>query len=70
MAKGLSEIINRLSGLNLIKEKLDRVSKRIEKLSDYVVDHEKRLIRMETIVDIAKSRSDKNLGQAPRSLMR
>ncbi len=59
MAKGISEIINRLSGLNLIKEKLERTSKRIEKLSDYVVDHEKRLIRMETIVDIAKSRSDK-----------
>jgi len=59
MAKGISEIINRLSGLNLIKEKLDRTAKRIEKLSDYVVDHEKRLIRMETIVDIAKSRSDK-----------
>ena len=59
MAKGISEIISRLSGLNLIKEKLDRTSKRIEKLSDYVVDHEKRLIRMETIVDIAKSRSDK-----------
>jgi len=59
MAKGISEIINRLSGLNLIKEKLERTSKRIEKLSDYVVDHEKRLIRMETIVDIAKSASDK-----------
>jgi len=59
MAKGISEIISRLSGLNLIKEKLDRTAKRIEKLSDYVVDHEKRLIRMETIVDIAKSRSDK-----------
>jgi len=59
MVKGISEIISRLSGLNLIKEKLDRTAKRIEKLSDYVVDHEKRLIRMETIVDIAKSRSDK-----------
>ncbi len=39
----------------LVSEELDRISEDLKSLSGAVADHERRLIRMETVIEIAKS---------------
>jgi len=51
-AKALFE---RLTGINLLADKMETLRINQEKLSDYVKDHEGRLIRVETFIEIAKT---------------
>jgi len=46
---GLKEVLDRLSGIHPVREKLDLVIRRVEKLADLTLDHERRLVRIETI---------------------
>ncbi|MFZ5594496.1 MAG: hypothetical protein ACOY4D_09620 [Pseudomonadota bacterium] len=43
----LTEILDRLSGVTVVREKLHATAERVEKLSDTLLDHEKRLIKLE-----------------------
>jgi hypothetical protein len=44
----ITEILNRLSGIATVREHLNMTSQRVEKLADLMIDHERRLIRLET----------------------
>ena len=44
----LKEILERLSGIHVVSEKLDLTMDRVEKLSDWLLDHERRLVALET----------------------
>ena len=48
----------------LIEDKLDRLSDGLSSLSSQVMDHEKRLIRVETVIEIVLSRG----GSGPKRL--
>ncbi len=60
MSKALHEIVNQLSGLNLVKAKLDSTSERIEKIADILIDHEKRISKAETMIPVHEKRLDKS----------
>jgi chromosome segregation ATPase len=57
----ITDILDRLSGVEVVKEKLRETGARIERLAQRVVelDHQvqevdRRLVRMETLVEVAK----------------
>ena len=59
----ITDILDRLSGVEVIKEKVRDTGVRIERLAQRVVelDHQvqgidRRLVRMETFVEVAKGR--------------
>jgi uncharacterized protein (UPF0335 family) len=59
----ITDILDRLSGVEVVKEKLRDTGVRIERLAQRVVelDHQvqdvdRRLVRTETLVEIAKAR--------------
>jgi hypothetical protein len=43
----VTEILDRLSGIAAVREHLNMTSQRVEKLADLMIDHERRLIRIE-----------------------
>lgn len=49
---GLKEILERLSGIHPVREKLDRVAVNLERTQDLLLDHERRLVRLETIEEL------------------
>ncbi|MBS0327848.1 MAG: hypothetical protein JSS46_15065 [Proteobacteria bacterium] len=46
----VAEILDRLTGIAIVREKLADIAGKSERLSDAVLDHERRLIRLETIL--------------------
>ena len=44
----VKEILERLSGVHVVSEKLDLTVDRVKTLSEHVLDHERRLVRLET----------------------
>ncbi len=46
----VSEILDRLSGVALVRERLGETSRRVERLAEYLLDHERRLARLEARV--------------------
>lgn len=60
----ISEILDRLSGVAAVRERLAETGQRVSTLTDWVVDHEKRLTRLETV--IAVGRQTKRLPKKPR----
>ncbi len=61
----ITEILDRLSGIEVIKEKLRDTGTRVERLAERVVEmndrvHEldRRLVRMETFAEIAKAQRE------------
>ncbi len=45
----VTEILERLSGIAVVREKLTDTSKRTEKMAEWLLDHEKRLTALETL---------------------
>jgi len=43
----ITEILERFSGIAVVRERLTDTTYRIDKLAEWVLDHEKRLIAME-----------------------
>ena len=43
----VTEMLDRLSGIAAVREHLNMTSQRVEKLADIMIDHERRLIRLE-----------------------
>lgn len=48
MSRTLKEMYERLSGINLVKQRMEDAIQRLDKMSDVALDHEKRLVRIET----------------------
>ena len=68
----ITEILDRLSGIEVVKEKLRDTGVRVEQLAERVVgldrqfhDIDRRLVRIETFAEIAKTRQG-----GPRKLPR
>ena len=43
----VTDILDRLSGVTAVREKLNSTSQRVEKLADMLLDHEKRILTLE-----------------------
>lgn len=50
----LTEILDRLSGVAMVRERVTDTARRVEALAERVLDHERRLIRLETLVGAAQ----------------
>ena len=64
----ITEILDRLSGVEVVKEKLRATGTRIEQLAERMVDLDRqvqvidrRLVRIETFVEVAKPGADRRL---------
>jgi len=51
MAVPLQEILDRLTGLNLLKREVEQTAANIQRLSELANNHEHRLIRIETLIE-------------------
>jgi hypothetical protein len=52
----LDRVLSSLRQVILMESKLQRLADSVDEMADAVVDHEKRLIRLETMVEIARGR--------------
>lgn len=50
----IKDIYERLTGVNLLAEKISTLKENQEKLNRIVYEHEGRLIRIETLVEVAQ----------------
>ena len=48
----VTEILDRLSGVAVVREKLSETSQKVNTLAAWVLDHEKRLTRLETLSSV------------------
>ena len=46
----VSELLDRLSGVAVVRERLGETAQRLERLAERMLDHERRLTRLETVV--------------------
>jgi hypothetical protein len=45
----ITEILDRLSGVAIVRERLAETAKRVDQLAESLLDHERRLARLETL---------------------
>ena len=45
----ITELLDRLSGIAVVRERLGDTAKRVDALADRLVDHERRITRLETL---------------------
>ena len=57
----LTDILDRLSGVAVVRERLMDTAKRVDQMSDHVLDHERRLIRIETLLAMSELAGVKRL---------
>lgn len=57
------EILDRLSGISILKERLAETSRHVDNSLNWLLDHEKRLIHLEAAAKLT-------LAEAPRRLPR
>lgn len=43
----VTDILDRLSGVTAVREKLNHTSERVEKVADMLLDHERRILALE-----------------------
>jgi hypothetical protein len=46
----VTEILDRLTGIAIVRERLSETGRAMDRLADAVLDHETRLVRLETTV--------------------
>jgi hypothetical protein len=46
----LTDILDRLSGVAVVRERLGETAQRVDRLADRALDHERRLARLETLL--------------------
>ena len=51
----LKEVVSALKEVLLLTDKVDRAGKMLSEISGELRDHDRRLIRLETMVDVARS---------------
>ncbi len=54
----LSDTIAAIKEVMLLADKVDRLGKTLEKVADEVNEQDKRLVRLETLVEVAKSQQN------------
>ena len=52
----VTEILDRLTGISTVAERLAETGRKLDRLGDAALDHERRLIRLEILSAPAKSR--------------
>lgn len=57
----VTEILDRLSGIAVVREKLMETGQKVNTLAAWVLDHEKRLTRLETLSGIGVGDAGKKL---------
>lgn len=45
----ITELLDRLSGIAVVRERLADTAKRVDALADRLLDHERRITRLETL---------------------
>ncbi len=60
-----SDFAEQIRRIILMQDKIDRLADGVSGLSDQIMDHEKRLIRIETMIEMAQEQSGK---RGPRRL--
>ena len=55
----ITELLDRLSGVAVVRERLGDTVKRVDALAERLVDHERRLTRLEVIVSSESPRGGK-----------
>lgn len=53
----VSELLDRLSGIAVVRERLSETVRRVEQLAELVFEHDSRLTRIETIMQAAQQRA-------------
>lgn len=48
----VTEILDRLTGIAVVRTKLDQTTDRVETMGAWLLDHEKRMVRLEARADI------------------
>jgi hypothetical protein len=51
-----SELRNSIRKIILMEDKIDRLAQGVDRVASEVMDHEKRLIRIETLIEVAQNR--------------
>ncbi len=51
----LRDLYERLAGINLLRESLDDLGHDIEQVADLILDHERRLVRLETLEEVRRT---------------
>lgn len=51
----IAEILDRLSGVAVLRERVGEMSRRLDKAADMLLDHEKRLLRLEAVAAVRAS---------------
>ena len=49
----VAEILDRLSGVSVLKERLSETNRNVDKSLNWLLDHEKRLIHLEAAAKVA-----------------
>ncbi|MFN0299141.1 MAG: hypothetical protein ACKVQU_02180 [Burkholderiales bacterium] len=49
----ITELLDRLSGIAIVKERLSETLRRVEQLGERVLEHDRRLTRIETVAEIS-----------------
>lgn len=51
----VTEILDRLTGIAIVRAKLDETTQRVETIGAWLLDHEKRILRLEASIERAAS---------------
>lgn len=51
----VTDILDRLSGIAVVREKLSETTQKVNTLAAWVLDHEKRLTRLETLSAVGEA---------------
>ncbi len=54
----IGQLLDRLSGIAVVRERLSETVRRVEQLADLVYEHDSRLTRIETIMQAAQQRAE------------
>jgi len=57
----ITELLDRLSGIAVVRERLGETAKRVDGLAERLLDHERRITRLETLAPVEPARGAKPL---------
>ena len=55
----VTDILERLSGIAVVREKLNDTTQRIDKMADWLLDHEKRITTLEATQPVLARKTKK-----------
>ena len=65
----ITEILDRLTGIAVVRTNLDETTDRLETMATWLLDHEKRVVRLEAKADLPSGRTQDH-GDCRRSRAR